>query len=79
MHITAAQCRAARALVELDQAELAKRSNLSRNTIVDFEKGRRLPGTNNLSAIQSALEAAGVVFLDTGKVATGPGVALRGD
>lgn len=64
MPISPAQCRAARALIELDQADLAERANVSRNVIVDFEKGRRTPTANNLVAIQSALEAAGVVFVD---------------
>ncbi|WP_348632359.1 helix-turn-helix transcriptional regulator [Mesorhizobium sp. M2D.F.Ca.ET.225.01.1.1] len=71
MTITAAQCRAARGLIEMDQAVLALAANLSRNTIVDFEKGRRTPGTNNLAAIRAALEAAGVEFIN------GTGVKLR--
>lgn len=50
-------------------------SNVSRNTIVAFEKGQRVPNTNNLIAIQSALEAAGVIFVaENGE---GPGVRLR--
>lgn len=55
----------------MDQAVLARAANLSRNTIVDFEKGRRTPGTNNLAAIRAALEAAGVEFIN------GTGVKLR--
>lgn len=52
----------------MDQAELAKAANVSRNTIVDFEKGRRTPGANNLAAIRAALEAAGIEFVDTSGV-----------
>lgn len=48
----------------MDQAVLAKAANISRNTIVDFEKGRRTPGPNNLAAIRTALENAGVEFID---------------
>lgn len=48
----------------MDQAVLAKAANISRNTIVEFEKGRRTPGPNNLAAIRSALENAGVEFID---------------
>jgi transcriptional regulator with XRE-family HTH domain len=70
MTITPAQCRAARGLVELDQAHLAQRAHVSRNVIVDFEKGRRTPTVNNLAAIRSALEAAGVEFTNGGQ----PGV-----
>lgn len=52
----------------MDQAVLAKAASVSRNTIVDFEKARRTPGTNNLAAIQAALEAAGVEFIDGGVI-----------
>lgn len=62
--MTPAQCRAARALIEMDQNELAARASVSRGVIIDFEKGRRTPGRNNLAAIRLALEAAGVKFLD---------------
>lgn len=74
MPISPAQCRAARALVEMDQARLAEAANVSRNTVVDFEKGRRTPNTNNLHALEAALEAAGVIFVaENGE---GPGVRL---
>mgnify|MGYP002775594068 CR=1 FL=1 len=73
MPILPAQCRAGRALVEMDQATLAEAANLSRNTVV--EKGRRTPNSNNLIALQAALEAAGVIFLaENGE---GAGVRLR--
>jgi len=48
----------------MDQADLAKAANVSRNTIVEFEKERRTPGKNNLAAIRAALEAAGVEFIN---------------
>ncbi|MDF3217961.1 XRE family transcriptional regulator [Mesorhizobium sp. M7A.F.Ca.CA.001.09.2.1] len=70
------QCRAGRALLDLDQAELAKAANVHRNTIADFEKGKRTPNLNNLIAIQGALESAGVVLIDEG--AQGVGVKLLG-
>jgi DNA-binding XRE family transcriptional regulator len=73
MPITPAQCRAARAMVELDQAHLAQRANVSRNVIVDFEKGRRTPMANNLATIRAALEAAGVEFTNGEQ----PGVRLK--
>lgn len=75
MPISPAQCRAARALIELEQAALATAANVSRNTIVDFEKGRRSPNANNLIAIQRALEAGGVVFVDEN--GEGAGVRLK--
>jgi DNA-binding XRE family transcriptional regulator len=73
LFISAAQCRAARGLVAMDQATLAAASSVSRNVIIDFEKGRRVPNRNNLAAIQRALEEAGVEFTNGGK----PGVRLK--
>jgi len=75
MTILPSQCRAGRALVEMDQAALAAKANVSRNTIVDFEKGRRSPNANNLAAIRSALESAGVIFVEEN--GEGPGVRLK--
>lgn len=75
MSILPAQCRAARALVDLDQNQLAASASVSRGVIIDFEKGKRTPGTNNLKAIRQALEEAGVDFIDPN--GGGPGVRLR--
>lgn len=61
----------------MDQAQLATAARVSRNTIVDFEKGRRTPNPNNLAAISAALESAGVIFIDGDD--EGPGVRLRKD
>jgi transcriptional regulator with XRE-family HTH domain len=59
----------------MEQAALASAANVSRNTIVDFEKSTRTPNTNNLAAIKAALEAAGVIFVSEN--GDGPGVRLR--
>jgi transcriptional regulator with XRE-family HTH domain len=64
--LTPPQSRAARALVDWSQERLAGASNLSESTIRDFEKGRRVPATNNLIAIRRALEDAGVEFIPGG-------------
>ncbi|MCP8939388.1 helix-turn-helix domain-containing protein [Alsobacter sp. SYSU M60028] len=73
--VTPAQSRAARALLNWAQPELAAASGVSVSTIRDFEIGKRTPIGNNLAAIQRALEAAGVIFLaENGE---GPGVRLR--
>jgi DNA-binding XRE family transcriptional regulator len=73
MSITPAQCRAARGLVDMDQAVLAEAAMVNRGVIIDFEKGRREPNRNNLAAIQRVLEEAGVEFTN----GDAPGVRLR--
>lgn len=75
--MTPAQCRAARALLNLEQADVADRAGVARATLIDFEKGQRAPRETTVSAIRAALEAAGVVFL--AENGNGPGVALRKD
>src|ERR1051325_9301172 len=61
--ISPEQCRGARAMLGWSQAALAQTANLGKQTLVDFERGARVPHANNLAAIQRALEAAGVEFL----------------
>lgn len=62
MPISPAQCRGARAMLGLEQGQLAKLALVSRNTVVDFESGKRTPTRANVQAIQVALEKAGVEF-----------------
>ncbi|MCK1313720.1 helix-turn-helix transcriptional regulator [Bradyrhizobium sp. 23] len=73
--MTPAQSRAARGLIDWSQSQLGERSNLSESTVRDFEKGRRIPGPNNLAGMQKALETAGVIFIDEN--GEGPGVRLK--
>jgi transcriptional regulator with XRE-family HTH domain len=60
--ITAAQCRAGRALIEISRADLAKAAGVGERTLADFESKARTPIRATLAAIQRALEAAGVEF-----------------
>jgi transcriptional regulator with XRE-family HTH domain len=78
--ITGAQMRAARALLRWSADELAAAARLGVATIRRAESVDGAPNSTeaNLAAIRAALEAAGVIFLEDGDVAGGPGVALRG-
>lgn len=71
---------AARGLLRWTQSELASRSGVSNATIRRFEAmdGEVVGNVTTLRALEHAMEAAGVVFLDDGaQVAGGPGVRLR--
>jgi transcriptional regulator with XRE-family HTH domain len=66
LSLTAEHVRSARALLQWSQADLAQRADVAVSTIADFEKGQRMPIPNNVSAIQQALESAGVRFSPVG-------------
>ncbi|CDI11394.1 putative transcriptional regulator [Bradyrhizobium lupini HPC(L)] len=61
-------------MLGLSQSQLADAAKVSRPTVVDFERGVRLPHANNLQAIRTALEAAGIEFIPEN--GSGPGVRL---
>ena len=61
--ITPGQCRAARALLDITQPELAEAAGLGLSTIVDFEKSRRDVSRAAVLAMQRALEKAGIQFI----------------
>jgi DNA-binding transcriptional regulator YiaG len=64
--MTPEQCRAARGWLDFSQDDLASAARVSLSTVRDFEKGRHVPIANNLAAMRVALEAQGVVFVDSG-------------
>jgi DNA-binding XRE family transcriptional regulator len=61
--LTAAQCRAARALVDWTQEKLGAEAEVSPFTIRNFEGGKTSPNRATLEVLRRALEAAGVEFL----------------
>ena len=78
MIITRQLCKAARALVDWNAAELAEKSHVSHDTIRSFESGRTATlSVRNQDAIRRAFASAGISFLENGTVAHGVGVALR--
>ncbi|MDD3371100.1 MAG: helix-turn-helix transcriptional regulator [Alphaproteobacteria bacterium] len=62
------QIRAARALLDWTQENLAERSGIARATIKNVESGLTLPRLETANALQSAFEDAGVEFLPSSGV-----------
>lgn len=60
--ITAPQCRAARALLDWTQAELAERAGIGLSTVQDFEAGRHKPYKRTLEKIAATFAEVGVEF-----------------
>ena len=60
-------------MIDMSRDQLAKAAGIAPRTLADFESGARTPLKNNLLAIQAALEAAGIVFIE----ANGGGVGVR--
>jgi transcriptional regulator with XRE-family HTH domain len=75
VEISPAQCRAGRALLDMTQSQLAELAKLGLSTVVDFEKGRRQVSQTTVETIQSALQYAGIDFIEEN--GGGPGVRLR--
>lgn len=61
--LTAAQCRAGRALIEWTQPQLSQSAAIDLQTIADFEMRFRAPDETTRRRLRAALEAAGVVFI----------------
>ena len=76
--ITGSQIRAARAIIKITAQELAEKAQVGLMTVRRAESfDDTIPTINkpNLTAIQSALETAGIIFIaENGE---GPGVRLR--
>lgn len=66
MTITIEQIRAARAMKDWGQVELAERAGLTQVTVANIESNRSRGSKESLQAIQTALENAGIEFLEDG-------------
>ena len=75
MTITPEQCRAARALLEWKQTDLAKASAVGINTIRVFETKKSAPTAGTLKLLRMAFEEAGIIFIPEN--VEGPGLRLR--
>ena len=77
--LTAAQIRAARALLDWSQKKLAEMAKLSVPTVKRMEgpMGPEHSTLANVEAIKRACETGGVIFLDPTTPKEGPGVRLK--
>jgi transcriptional regulator with XRE-family HTH domain len=63
--ITPAQCRGARAMLQIKQQDLADQAGVTRRTLALFEAETRAPRERTLDRIRKVLEAAGAKFIET--------------
>lgn len=77
--ITSGQLRAARALLSLDQRDLARLSNLSPPTVQRMEAcdGLIRGSVDSMMKLIDALNVLGVEFIDEGAVSQGRGRGVR--
>jgi DNA-binding XRE family transcriptional regulator len=78
MLTTGNQLKAARALIDMDQATLAERAGVNVNTIRNMEEQGAavfMSGVDTARRVQQVLEGAGIEFLNDGR----PGVRLKGN
>ncbi len=73
--ITPDQCLEARTLLGWSRVRLGSRCGLSHTSLRRFELGVWFPKSERLAAVQHALEAAGVIFVEEN--GEEPGVRLR--
>lgn len=64
--LTPALCRAGRALLDLQQSELARLAGLSLSAVKKYEKADETVRAKTRAALQRALESRGIVFLSGG-------------
>ena len=75
--MTPEQFKMAKSALGLSNPDLAEIAGLHRNTLNKVDKGEGKAST--VQHLRLVLEAQGVQFLESGEVATGPGVAINRD
>ena len=75
--ITSAQCRAARALVEISRDTLARLARADVSVIERFERKLEKPDAETVSRIEEALASVGAVFIPESENGSGAGVHLK--
>jgi transcriptional regulator with XRE-family HTH domain len=73
--VTAAQCRAARGLLDWNQQDLADKARIGVVTVRQLESGIHEPRRATLDVVRRCFEAAGIEFIDEN--GGGPGVRLK--
>lgn len=73
--ITLQHIKAARALLDWKQSDLAAAAKISETALANIERGATDPRASTLAAIQKALEDVGIEFFNSGS----PGVRLHID
>lgn len=68
--MTAAQCKAARALLDLRQHELASLCDVGLSTVGNFESGFSTPNPASMARMLRYLESQGLTFIHRGVVFT---------
>lgn len=72
-----ATCRAARALLDWTQEDLAAAAGVCRSTVREFEKGRHALQRSSEEALLNALEGAGAQLLPESHLGFGVRIRLR--
>ena len=75
--MTPLQMKMARTALGWGVRDLAEKAGITANTVTRIENGADAKHST-LTAIRLTLESAGIQFLESGEVAIGPGVALKG-
>ena len=76
--MTPGQVRMARSALRLGVRELAELAKVTPATVTRFETEKGGLQLSTAEAIRKALEDNGIQFLESGQLADGPGVAIRG-